>query len=86
MCIALTCLMVQDQKKAPCPCLFRYLQHISGLSATGTINHPLTLGWSAGRWGDPRWLFADRLLNCLKRGDTADIRFTSAGLRSFGLA
>lgn len=67
MCIGLSYLLIRDQKPAPSPYLFRYLQHISVLPATGTINHPLTPGWSAGSWGDPSCLFVDRLLNCLEK-------------------
>lgn len=66
-CIGLSCLLIRDQKTAPSPYLFRYLQHISVLPATGTISHPLTPGWRAGSWGDPSCLFVDRLLNCLEK-------------------
>lgn len=66
-CIGLSCLLIRDQKAAPYPYLFRYLQHISVLPATGTINPPLTPGWSAGSWGDPSCLFVDGLLNCLEK-------------------
>lgn len=46
-------LLILGGKAAPYPYLFMYLQHISGLLEAGRTSHPLLLGGSAGRWGDP---------------------------------
>lgn len=49
-------LLILGGKAAPYPYLFMYLQHISGLPAIEMTSHPLLLGGSASRWGDPSCL------------------------------